>query len=283
MTWRIHLCVVCSWSTLVILLVGSVCTPTEALEVKQYDGTCTESANEHCDTDDNKSIQVKSTYEIIASFGATLYNSVKKFMKGFVGIKEILDTPSIIVWKFWVTILETIEKYCPNFFSLLFITLAAITNVLMWYIIRVPLLNILRSDAILLLIYHFIGAKLVVEYFPSFLSSAYRMFYVLIIEYPLYTAVIFLLLSFYNWWEWIPRKIMRSLSTRMTKKMVALANTMLPLAAIKAFSLIFTRRSQTEQLLLDIREEQYTLKENQAKILEHLEALEEKVQASINT
>ena len=278
MTWKIHLCTVCIWSFLAILLMSSVCVPTEAFEVNEYDGTCTESAHNYCarDTDENKSIQVRSAYDVIASFGATIYNSVLKFKPGLKYFKQALDNPSIIVWKFWVTILETVEKYFPHILSLLFFILAAMTNMLMWYI-GVPLLHVLQSDAIFLLVYSCIGPKLVLEYFPWLLSASYKVFYVLIIDYPFYTAVCFLLLSFHQLWVWIPRQIMKN--TWMTEKIVALVTKMLPLSVIKMFR-FFTRRSKTEQLLLDIQEEQRTLMEKQNKILKYLQTLEEKVQAS---
>ena len=76
MTWKIHFS-----SLLIILLVSSLtCIPTlEAFEVKEYDGTCTESAGNRCDVDDNKSIQVNSTYGIISSLGKAIYNSVLNY------------------------------------------------------------------------------------------------------------------------------------------------------------------------------------------------------------
>ena len=234
--------------------------------MKEYDGTCMET---HCDTDD---IQVNSAYEIIASFGKAIYNSIVNFKSGLINVKQALDDPSIIVWKFWGTILDTLEKYLPPILSLIFFLLAAVINVLMWYI-RVPLLHILQSDAILLLVYSLVGPKLVIEYFPSFLSKGYRVFYVLIIEYPFYTAVAFLLLSFHNFWVWIPTKVMKD--TWITQKIAGLVTGMLPIPVIKIFR-FFTKRSKTEQLLLDILEEQCTLKENQTKILKHLQVLEEK-------
>ena len=166
MTWKIHLS-----SLLIILLVSSLtCIPTlEAFEVQEYDGMCTESAGNHCDADDNKSIQVNSTYGIISSLGKTIYNSVLNFsfMSGLKNVKEKLDDPSKIVWMFWDTVLDTLEEYFPQVLSLLFFILAAVVNMLMWYI-RVPLLHILWSDATLLLIYSFVGPKLVIEYFPGF-------------------------------------------------------------------------------------------------------------------
>ena len=117
MTWKIHLS-----SLLIILLVSSLtCIMLEAFEVKEYDGTCTESAGNHCDADDNKSIHVNSTYGIISSLGKTIYNSVLNFsfMSGLKNVKEKLDDPSKIVWMFWDTILDTLEEYFPQVLSLL--------------------------------------------------------------------------------------------------------------------------------------------------------------------
>lgn len=278
MAMKIHLLIVYFWSLLAILLMIKVCViPTEAFEVNEYDGTCTESAHNYCGTDDNKSIQVRSTYDVIVSFGTTIYNSVLKFISSFKTIEQVLDSPSIIVWKFWVTILETIEKYFPHILSLLFLILAAIINALMWYI-RVPLLHILQLDAMLLLVYSYIGPRLVLEYFPWLLSASYNVLFVLIIEYPFYTAVAFLLLSFHKFWIWIPRAMM---NTWMTEKIMWVTE-MLPVPSPVIKKLFYTR-SRTEQLLLDMQEEQHTLMENQNKILKHLQILEQKVQASLQT
>ena len=267
---KVHLCIVYFWSLLAILLLN---VPTEAFEVNEYDGTCMESASNYCGTDDNKSIQVRSTYDVITSFGTTIYNSVLKFKSGLSTITQVLDNPSIIVWKFWVTILETIEKYFPHLLSLLFFILAATINALMWYI-GVPLLHILQLDALLLLVYSYIGPKLVIKYFPWLLSVSYNMLYVLIVDYPFYTAVAFLILSFHKIWIWIPRRMMNT--CRMTEKIMWILTKMLPLSVVK--TLLYTR-NRTEQLLLDMQEEQRTLMENQNKILKHLQILEQKVEA----
>ena len=281
---KIHLSATCFWLILAVLLINKVCIPSEAFEVSEYDGSCVESDHNYCGTDDAKSIQISSAYDVIASFATSVYNSVLKFTDyfGLRTIKLVLDDPSIIVWKFWITILEIVEKYFPHFLSFILLFLATVINILLWYI-RVPFLYIVRFDAILFFIYSCFGPKFVLEYFPWLLSASYNVLYVLVISYPFYTAVVFLLLSYHKVWTWIPRKMMKSawINDKIVVWITTTLNVSPPIKTLLSFmNITLTRRRTTEQLLLDMQETQHTLMENQKKILQVLQILEQKCQAS---
>ena len=68
----------------------------------------------------------------------------KIVLSSLLTILLVSSTCAFEVWKFWDTILDTVEEYFPQVLSLVFFILAAAINMFMWYI-RVPLLLILAT------------------------------------------------------------------------------------------------------------------------------------------
>ena len=205
---KFHLC-----STLyffvITVIIAHCCVLTEASD---YDGKCT--ANSGCTDTSIADPPFKSNFEFLSSFASNTFNKVLslnpiEYAKSFA--QDVTDTinPKIIVWIMWETVFEMAEDYIPFFLSIVLLTIGFIINVIMWKVVNVPLLRILQFNAVLYLAYAFFGPKNVIKCFSVFLSYTYLLLYTMFVpNYRVGFAIVFLFLPFYQWWIWIPPKIM---------------------------------------------------------------------------